>query len=205
MPSGVLCNGMQLLALDVAVLPPPGVRQQAIRLSAALPVEGSHGLRLDEHHHPHITLMQAFIRAEELDAVLDRVAGVLRGRTPMTIGITGVERIGNTLSMAVERTPEVVALHEELMEALRGYERPGGTPVAFVGADGRVGDVLWVTGYRLTSSFHAYEPHITLGHGEHAPAIEPFSFEATTIAACQLGRFCTCQRILREWELGKPA
>ena len=48
MPSGVLCRAMQLLALDVAVLPPPDVRQQAIRLSAALPVEGSHGLRLDE-------------------------------------------------------------------------------------------------------------------------------------------------------------
>lgn len=192
---------MQLLALDVAVLPPPEVRQRAIELSAALPAEASHGLRLDEHHHPHITLMQAFIRAEELDAVLDRVAGVLRGRTPVTIGITGVEQIGNTLSMAVERTPALVALHEELMEALRGYERPGGTPAAFVGADGRVGDVLWVTGYRLKSSFHAFTPHITLGHGEHAPAIAPFSFEGTTVAVCQLGRFCTCQRILREWEL----
>jgi len=196
---------MQLLALDVAVLPPPDVRQQAIQLSAALPVEGSHGLRLDEHHLPHITLMQAFIRAEELDAVLDRMAGVLRGRTPMTIGITGVGHNGDTLFLTVDRTPELMALHEELMEALRGYERPGGTPAAFVGADARVGDILWVTGYRLKSSFHAYEPHITLGHGEHAPAIEPFSFEATTIAACQLGRFCTCQRILRGWELEKPA
>lgn len=195
---------MQLLALDVAVLPPPDVRQRAIELNAALPAEGSHGLQLDEHHHPHITLTQAYIRAEELYAVLDRVAGVLRGRRPLTIDITGGGHSGSTLWMAVERTPRLVELHEELMEALRGYERPGGTRAAFVDADGRVGDVMWVAGYRLTSSFHAFTPHITLGHGDHAPAIEPFSFEATTIAACQLGRFCTCQRILREWELETP-
>ena len=196
---------MQLLALDVAVLPPPDVRQRAIELSAALPAETSHGLRLDQDHHPHITLTQAFIRAEELHAVLDCVAEVLRGRRPMIVDITGVGQSGSTLWMAVERTPIVVELHEELMEALRGYERPGGTPAAFVDGDGRVGDVLWVTGYRLKSSFHAFTPHITIGHGEHAPVIEPFSFEATTIAACQLGRFCTCQRVLRAWELGKPA
>lgn len=195
---------MQLLALDVAVLPPPDVRQRAIELNAALPAEGSHGLQLDENHHPHITLTQAYIRAEELHAVLDRVAEVVRGRRPLTIDITGGGHSGSTLWMAVERTPRLAELHEELMEALRGYERPGGTRAAFVDADGRVGDVIWVTGYRLKSSFHAFTPHITLGHGEHAPAIEPFSFEATTIAACQLGRFCTCQRILREWELENP-
>ena len=187
------------------MLPPPDVRQRAIELSAALPAEASHGLRLDEEHHPHITLTQAFIRAEELHAVLDRIAEVLRGRRPMIVDVTGGAHNGDTLLWTVERTPKLVELHEELMEALRGYERPGGTRAAFVGGDGRVGDVMWVTGYRLASSFHAFTPHITLGHGEHAPAIEPFSFEATTIAACQLGRFCTCQRIVREWELEKPS
>ena len=186
------------------MLPPPDVRQRAIELSAALPAEASHGLRLDEEHHPHITLTQAFIRAEELHAVLDRIAEVLRGRPPMIVDIAGGAHNGDTLLLAVERTPKLVELHEELMEALRGYERPGGTRAAFVGGDGRVGDVMWVTGYRLKSSFHAFTPHITLGHGEHPAAIEPFSFEATTIAACQLGRFC-CQRILREWELEKPS
>ena len=39
---------MQLLALDVALLPPPDVRQRAIELNAALPAEGSDGLQLDE-------------------------------------------------------------------------------------------------------------------------------------------------------------
>ena len=195
---------MQLLALDVALLPPPDVRQRAIELNAALPADGSDGLQLDEDHHPHLTLTQAFIRAEELYAALERVNEVLRGLRPLVVDVTGGGHSGSTLWMAIERTPRLVELHEHVMEALRGYERPGGTRAAFVDGDGRVGDVLWVTGYRLKSAFQDFTPHITLGHGEHAPIIEPFTFEATTVAACHLGRFCTCRRILREWELENP-
>jgi 2'-5' RNA ligase len=195
---------MQLMALDVAVLLPADVRQRVIGLNAALPPEGSHGLRLDDDHHPHVTLTQAFVRAEELDAALDRVAEVLRGRRQMTLDITGSAHNGDTLLLTVGRNPQLVQLHEDLMAALRGYERPGGTPAAFAGGDGRVGDIMWVASYRLKSSFHHFAPHITLGHGQHPPAIEPFSFEATTVAACQLGYFCTTQRILRQWELERP-
>jgi 2'-5' RNA ligase len=191
----------QLLAIDVAILPPPDVRARAIALSAALPSEGSQGLTLDDTHLPHVTLTQAFVRAEELDAALERVDEVLRCERPFTVDVTGAGKGGHTIWMAIERTPKLVELHEHLMEALRGYERPGGTPAAFVDGKGRVGDVMWVTSYRLKAAFHAFTPHITLGHGHDVPQIEPFTFEADTIAACQLGRFCTCQRVLRPWEL----
>jgi len=194
----------QLVALDVAILPPPDVRARAIALSAALPADGSDGLPLDETHLPHVTLTQAFVRAEELQAALERVDEVLRGQRPFAVSVNGCGKSGHTIWMEVERTPRLVELHEQLMEALRGYERPGGTPAAFVDGDARVADVVWVTSYRLKSAFHAFTPHITLGHGEHAPVIEPFGFEADTIAVCQLGRFCTCQRVLRVWDLATP-
>lgn len=195
---------MQLFALDVAVLPPPEVAQRAIELNAALSAQSIQDVQLDEDHLPHVTLTQLFIRAEELHAVLERVNEVVRGLRPLVVDVTGGGHSGNTLWMEIERTPRLVELHERLMEMLRGYERPGGTRAAFVEGDGRVGDVMWVTGYRLKSAFHAFTPHITLGHGEQVPAIEPFSFEATTVAACHLGRFCTCRRVLHSWELKKP-
>jgi hypothetical protein len=106
--------------------------------------------------------------------------------------------------MAVERTPELVDLHERLMEALRGLERSGGMAAAFFDHDPRVNDLLWVSGYRLKSSFSEYAPHITLGHGAAPPSIEPFAFDAATIAVCHLGRFCTCRRVLRSWSLARP-
>ena len=190
-----------LLALDVAILPPPDVRQRAIELSAGLPSEHADRLRLDADHIPHITLTQQFIRVEELEAAFERIDEVLRPERPITVNVTGGGKGGHSVWMAIERTELIAGLHERLMEALRGYERPGGTAAAFFDGDARVGDVLWVTGYRLKSSFHHFTPHITLGPADTPPAIAPFTFEATTVAACHLGRFCTCRRPLRTWTL----
>ena len=191
----------KLIALDVAILPPSDISTRAMALSAALPEEGSHGLRLDHDHLPHITLTQQFVREDEIDVAFEHIDGVLRERPPLRIVATGGGKGHHTLWIAIERTPELASLHEQMMEALRGVERQGGAPAAFVGGDGRVGDVIWVAGYRLKSSFGHFLPHITLGHGEEPPAIEPFAFDATTVAACHLGRFCTCRRVLRNWSL----
>jgi len=191
----------KLVAIDVALLPPPDVTRHILEISASLPPEGSEGLRLDPEHLPHVTLTQQYVREEELDTAFERVDAVLRGQAPPRVLVTGGGKSGHTLWMTIERTPDLLALHEKLMEALRGIERPDGGPGAFFAGEGHIGDVLWVTSFRLKSSFGAFEPHITLGHGNDPPAIEPFAFDATTVAACHLGRFCTCRRILRSWTL----
>jgi 2'-5' RNA ligase len=190
-----------LIALDVALLPPPGVSQRAIAISASLPADDFQGLRLDESHLPHITLTQMFARTNELDEVFARVDDVVRGGSAMTLRITRGGQGTNSVWMEVEKTPALVQLHEQLMEALRGLERPDGGTGAFFEEDARLRDVLWVTGYRLKSSFHHYTPHITLGHGSAPPVIEPTGFEADTVAVCHLGKFCTCRKVLREWKL----
>lgn len=189
------------LALDVAVLPPPDVTARAIVASAALPEKGSQALRLAAGHLPHVTLTQLFARANEMEQVLARVDETLRGVPPLALRVTGGGQGASSVWMAIERTPLLVELHEALMEALRGLERPDGGTGAFFGDDARVRDVLWVTGYRLKSSFGHYTPHITLGHGSRLPSIEPFSFTANTVAVCHLGRFCACRRIIRHWTL----
>jgi 2'-5' RNA ligase len=190
-----------LVAIDVALLLPPDVEQQAVALSTSLPPEGTKGLTLGAGCRPHITLVQQFVREEELDAACAHVDDVLRGQAPVRVRVTGGGQGGSTLWMAVERLPELVGLHERLMHDLRGVERSGGGVAAFAGGDARVADVAWVTGYRLQSSFGHFEPHVTLGHGEHAPFIAPFAFDAATVAVCHLGRFCTCRRVLRAWTL----
>jgi 2'-5' RNA ligase len=193
----------KLIALDVAVLPPADVSKRAMALSAALPEEESPGPRLDADHLPHITLTQQFVREDELETAFDHIDCVLREWPPMRIIATGGGKGSHSVWIAIERTPELASLHERLMEGLRGVERQGGTPAAFEGGDGRVSDVLWVAGYRLKSSFSDFVPHITLGHGAEPPSIEPFAFDAATVAACHLGRFCTCRRVLRHWTLAR--
>ena len=191
----------KLVALDVAILPPPDVAQRAVACSATLPAEGSQGLRLDAEHLPHVTLTQQFVREDEMDAVLACIGDVCASLPPFRALATGGGKSGHTLWITIERTPEIVALHERLMEALRGYERPEGGPGAFFNGEGRMGDVIWVSGFRLKAGFGEFAPHITLGHGKEPPVIEPFAFDATTVAACHLGRFCTCRRVLANWTL----
>jgi 2'-5' RNA ligase len=190
----------KLVAMDVAILPPADVTARAIEFSAALPSERSQ-YRLDAEHLPHITLTQQFVRQDELDSAFARIDEALQQQRPLRIAITGGGQSGHTLWLSVERTPDLQELHERVMEALRGLERPDGGPHAFFEGQGRMGDVLWVAGFRLKSSFGAFTPHITLGHGNEPPSVEPFEFDATTVAACHLGRFCTCRRVLRAWDL----
>ena len=198
---------VKLVALDIAILPPAAVAARAVALSAAIPSryssrEPAHGrLRLDDEHLPHVTLSQHYVRETELEGAFAQVDTVLAAQQPLPLTVSGGGRSRHTLWMTVTRTPELLDLHERLMAALRGWERPGGTPDAFFERDARVRDVLWVAGFRLHASFGVFTPHITLGHGDLAPAIEPMAFEATTVAACHLGRFCTCRSVLRAWNL----
>jgi 2'-5' RNA ligase len=195
----------ELVALDVAILPPAEVSAKAVALSASLPENESKGLRLDDEHLPHITLMQMFARVNELDQVFGHIEDVLRSQGPFEVRVTGAGQGTSSVWLAVAATPLLMKLHEELMEALRGFERPDGGTAAFFDADARLRDALWVAGYRLKSSFHHFAPHITLGHGTRPPAIDPFAFVADAVAACHLGRFCTCRHVFRRWTLTAAA
>ncbi len=190
-----------LVALDVAILLPPAVAARAIEVSAALPERESAGLRLGGDVLPHVTLTQQFVPASDLDLVLDRVAATLAGVGPLHLTVAGPGRGRSSVWMAIAPTPELNECHQRLMDALHPFERQDGTTEAFLGGDARPGDVEWVTSFRRTSSYAAFRPHVTLGHARELPDVETLTFDAAIVAACQLGKFCTCRRVLRQWEL----
>jgi 2'-5' RNA ligase len=190
-----------LLAIDVVLLPPAEVGRMAIALNRALPPAKSQGLVLDDTCVPHVTLAQLFVAAGRLDAVLERVADVAAETMALPLRVTGGARGSSSVWMGVGRSPAIVALHERLMTALEPFEAPGGDTAAFAGHDARPGDIRWVANFRADASFERFVPHITLGHARTPPYIEPFEFEATTLAVCRLGRFCTCRHLYRKWDV----
>ena len=186
-------------AIDIAILPPVAVSARAIALSAALPAIESQGLMLGDDRLPHITLTQQFVPTRSLDALVIAVDDVLRDLEPLPLRVTGGSRGSRSVWMAIDRTPALMALHERLMHVTEPFEVDKGDSPAFVDGDPRDRDINWVRHFRRDSSFGRFTPHITLGHAAVPPAIEPFTFVATTVALCHLGRFCTCRRIIREW------
>lgn len=190
-----------LIAIAVAVLPPQAISRRAIELSAGLPRREPRGLLLSGEVLPHITLTQHFLPADQIDEIFGLVGSELAGLEPLHLTVTGASRGRSSVWMAVEPTPVLSQIHRRLMDLLHDFERAGGTQAAFVDGDARPDDVEWVAGFRRNASYEAFTPHITLGHSATLPSVEPMSFDAATIAACHLGRFCTCRRILRQWKL----
>jgi 2'-5' RNA ligase len=188
-------------AIDIAILPPADVSARAITLSAALPADQSQGLLLGADCLPHITLTQQFIPSESLDQFLAQVEYVLQDRQPIRVQVTGGGKATNAVWLSIERSPQLVNLHEQLLQAAESFEVTTGDATAFFGEDAREPDVRWVREFRRQSSFDRFTPHITLGHASEPPAVEPMAFIATTIAVCHLGRFCTCRRIIRAWRI----
>jgi 2'-5' RNA ligase len=194
-----------LIAVDVAILPPPAVADRAIELSASLSNDQSQGLLLGRgDYRPHITLLQQFVSTDALSAFLERVGEVVQQTRSIALRVTGGGIGSSSIWMSIDRTPALVDLHSQVLDEALPFEREPGDASAFFDNDARDRDVQWVTGYRGSSSGPSFQPHITLGHAVRPPAIEPFDFEATTVAACHLGRFCSCRRVLREWSLRLP-
>jgi hypothetical protein len=199
-----------LLAVDIAILPPGPISQLAIASSAALAREESQGLSRaqsrglllgDDDYLPHITLLQQFVSIDVMETFLDRIGDVVRDQRPLALRVTGGGMGSSSVWMSIERTPALVDLHRRVLEAVLPFDREGGDASAFFGTDARDRDVQWVTEYRRSSSGPRFQPHITLGHGVRPPTIELLDFEATTVAACHLGRFCSCRRILSTYDL----
>jgi len=193
-----------LVAVDIAVLPPDPISSLAIELSAALPREPNGLLLASDDYLPHITLLQQFVQADALSAFLDSVGGVVQQARPITLRVSGGGMGSSSIWMSIERTPALVDLHTRVLDAALAFDREQGDASAFFATDARDRDVQWVTGYRTASSGPSFQPHITLGHGTRPPTIEPVDFEVTIVAACHLGRFCSCRRVLREWRLRLP-
>lgn len=194
--------------MDIALLLPDEARAQAEAVNRALRLTRPDTLHLDDMHFAHVTLLQQFVRYENLPALAVRIETVLRGRSALTLAVTGAGRTDETVVLLVERTPALLELHTELMDACASLEEPNGDETAFYDPDEppRDRDVAWVRHFRTEAAYGRFWPHITVGHGDPPAGVAPFTFTADRVALCHLGRFCTCRVVLRDWRLpiGRP-
>jgi hypothetical protein len=202
-------SGDKLVAIDIE--PDQAVIDAATALNARLRQNDPAGFALDGTHAPHMSLLQRYVRASDLDAVEAAVTKVLAVDRPTDLRLTatGIDYAmwaGNAVTVfAIDRTPELMGLQQKVADAVEPFARTGGTAAAFVGSSINHETIAYVETFVPKSSGASYLPHVTVGVAKEAfvkqlkaEPFKSFSGAARGVAVYQLGNFGTAAKKL--WE-----
>ena len=202
-----------LTAIDIALEPDATMMQHARADNARLLKAFPKGFALDETHHPHVTMLQQFVRTDDLDKVYAAANAVLAkekaaGWTMKAfkyyyipsppVGLAGI---------VVEPTEDLHRLQNELIAAVAPYTEKTGTPAAFFSTEGgrdiQKSLIDYVANFSRVAAGKKFNPHVTIGVGTEtylnkmlAEPFESFSFSPTGASVYQLGSFGTARKEL---------
>lgn len=200
-------------AIDIALEPDETMVAHAHAVNARLRSAYPGGFALDAAHHPHITMLQRFVNAADLDLVYAAADAVFAGEHPATWNLRAVQQYyipAPPLGLAgivIEPTAELLRLQHSLIEAIAPYTVSTGTSAAFAstqeGRDIQQALIEYVADFVGDSSGNRFNPHVTTGVGTIAyldemlaEPFDAFTFSPAGAAIYQLGAFGTAQEQL---------
>jgi hypothetical protein len=218
----------ELLAVGVLLEPDAATKKLAAELNDELRrrLPAGVGFAFDGTHLPHVTLVQRYVRRDDLERLLEVVAKT-------TVRATGAEAEGlrlragglgggelgtppGTVLASVEFGPQpaVRALHDAILRALTPIAATGGDSAsAFFTLPGEpppnAATVVYVEEFAPAHSGENYTPHLTAGVAREddlrrlAPD-HPLSGARVTpvaVAVAHLGDLGTARKILGRWPL----
>src|SRR5580704_18914345 len=201
-------------AIDIALEPDATMIQHAQADNARLLKVFPKGFALDATHHPHISMLQQFVRTADLDKVYAAAGRAFEEEKPLNwklkafkyyyipsppIGLAGI---------VVETTPDLLRLQQKLIAAVTPFTAQGGTRAAFVSAeDGRDIQAFlldYVANFVKIAAGPKFNPHVTTGVGTEtylnkllAEPFDAFMFSPAGASVYQLGAFGTARKELK--------
>ncbi len=203
----------EILAINILLDPNRIMVDAAIAVNELLRSNYPDGFALDTSHAPHITIVQRFVRAENLDKVFAAVSKVVEKEQPTQLDLTATDcyyspyRQLGVVGITVQPTPELTAFQKKIITAVDPFAIDHGTGASFVPRqDGGSIDkqsIDYVKVFVGKYSGNNFKPHLTVGLGGQSFAKElanqPFSsfrFRANSVSIYQLGNFGTAQKKL---------
>jgi hypothetical protein len=200
-------------AIDIALEPDQTMIQHAQADNARLLKAFPKGFALDATHHPHVTMLQQFVRTADLETVYAAVNKVLADEKPASwklkaykyyyipsppIGLAGI---------VVEPTPDLLRLQQKIIDAVTPFTVKTGTPAAFMstenGRDIQKSLISYVanfvrigSGKKIQSPRHNWCCHYYLKKMLAEP-FEAFTFSPAGASVYQLGTFGTARKELK--------
>jgi 2'-5' RNA ligase len=194
---------MGRIATDVVVLPDEIMTKWAIVVNRGLVGPHTSEILLDvESCLPHISLAMGCIDEDDVHTIgtwLEELARRTAVKSLTALGIhTAINARGQKVSaFEIEKTHELQALHEEVMEKAKPVFGSDVTEAMVLGDIVAETTLEWIRTYREKASFKRFLPHITVGYGDVVTDVPfPLRFGASRLALCHLGNHCTCRRIL---------
>jgi 2'-5' RNA ligase len=205
-------------AIDIALEPDATMLQHARADNDRLLKNFPKGFALDATHHPHVTMLQQFVRTADLEKVYVALDKVFASEKPTTwklkafkyyyipsppVGLAGI---------VVEPTEDLLRLQQKIIDAVAPFTEKTGTPAAFMSAeDGKdiQGSLLtYVADFVTIAAGKKFNPHVTIGVGTEAylndmlaAPFEAFTFSPAGASVYQLGSFGTARKELKAFVL----
>ena len=201
-------------AIDIALEPDATMIQHAQADNARLLKAFPKGFALDATHHPHISMLQQFVRTDDLEKVYAAVNKVFATEKPTSwklkaykyyyipsppVGLAGI---------VVEPTEDLHNLQQKIIDAVTPFTEKTGTPAAFMstedGKDIQKFLIEYVSDFVTIAAGKKFNPHVTIGVGTEvylnemlvAP-FEAFTFSLAGASVYQLGSFGTARKELK--------
>jgi hypothetical protein len=210
------CRAQQsaVTAIDIALEPDVTMIQHTQADNARLLKVFPKGFALDATHHPHVSILQQFVRTADLHKVYAAANQVLIKEKPTgwklkafkyyyipspPIGLAGI---------VVEPTEDLLGLQQEVIDVVAPFTTKTGTTAAFVstenGRDIQKFLISYVANFVQIAAGKKFNPHVTIGVGTItylkkmlAEPFETFTFSPAGASVYQLGSFGTARRELK--------
>lgn len=209
-----------ITAIDIALEPDATMIQHAEAVNARLLKVFPKGFALGETRHPHISILQRYVRTEDLDKVYVAASTVLANTKAAGWSLKAfkyyyipLEDIG-LAGIVVEPTDDLLKLQQNLIDAVAPFTAKTGTAAAFVTTPEDPGinqpTIHYVATFVPKASGKNFNPHVTVGiASQHylqemlAEPFDVFTFSPSGASVYQLGNFGTARKKLMTWVL-KP-
>jgi hypothetical protein len=211
---GAVAQQNPVTAIDIALEPDATMIQHATAANARLLKSFPKGFALDETHHPHVSMLQQFVRTDDLDKIFAAAQAVFDKEKPKSwilkafkyyyipappIGLAGI---------VVEPTEDLHRLQDALVKAIEPFTMKAGTQAAFFSDEGGRDIQPFLIGYVENfvrdAARKRFNPHVTIGVGTEtylnemlAEPFPSFTFSPAGASVYQLGAFGTARKELK--------
>jgi hypothetical protein len=217
-PKGGNAQETSVTAIDIALEPDATMVRHAEAVNARLRSVFPKGFSLDATHHPHISMLQRFVRTADLAKIYAAASKVFESYDVTSFKLeaykyyylTDPSLPGVGLSgIVVKTTPELIKLQHDLIDAVAPYTVKSGTAAAFVttpaAPDINNATIHYIEEYVPAHSGEHLELHVTTGLASVdylnkmiAEPFEDFTFSPSGASVFHLGNYGTAQAKLKD-------